>query len=123
MTDRTKFFLIEEFEGGAFVSPLETVRSFADEQVRGEWNKVLGILDNASAHKIAVDLGKLSFFGSAMLEWIVLVGKHVKEAGGTMVLCNAEEPTLEVLKIARFDTLYPIVPTRDEARALLDKDD
>lgn len=115
----TRFFSIEEFEGGAFVTPLETVRSFSDEEVRGEWDDVLVILDDSSSHKIAVDLGRLSFFGSAMLEWIVLLGRHVRSKGGDMVLCNPEAATLDVLKIARFDTLYPIVETRDEALAKL----
>ncbi len=115
----TKFFSIEEFEGGAFVSPLQTVRSFADEQVRGEWEKLLEILTEADAKKIAVDLSQLSFFGSTMLEWIVLLGKHVKAHGGHLVICCANGPTLEVLKIAKFDTLYPIIETRELAKARL----
>jgi anti-anti-sigma factor len=115
----TKFFSIEEFDGGAFVSPLESVRSFSDEMVRGEWEQVLSLLDAANAKQIAIDLGQLSFFGSTMLEWIVLVGKYVKDANGHVVLCNGSAMTIEVLEIARFDTLFPIVETREEAREKL----
>ena len=117
----TKFFSIEEFDGGTFVSPLESVRSFSDEMVRGEWEQVLSMLDEANVNKIAIDLGQLSFFGSTMLEWIVLVGKHVHSADGHIVLCNGEPLTIEVLKIARFDTLFDIVDTREDARARLDE--
>ncbi len=117
----TKFFSIEEFDGGAYVSPLESVRSFSDEMVRGEWEQVLSMLDEANVNKIAIDLGQLSFFGSTMLEWIVLVGKHVHSADGHIVLCNGEPLTIEVLKIARFDTLFDIVDTREDARARLDE--
>lgn len=114
-----KFFSVEEFEGGAFVTPLETVRDFADEEVRGEWTSLLGILTAGNITRIAVDLSSLSFFGSTMLEWIVLLNKHVKACGGRVVLCEAQGATLEVLKISRFDTLYPIVETREEAQAKL----
>ena len=117
----TKFFSIEEFDGGTYVSPLESVRSFSDEMVRGEWEQVLSMLDEANVNKIAIDLGQLSFFGSTMLEWIVLVGKHVHSADGHIVLCNGEPQTIEVLKIARFDTLFDIVDTREDARARLDE--
>ena len=107
MTALMKFFSIEQFDGGAFVTPLETVHSFTDVEVRSEWEQVLQNTDEANAHKIAVDLGKLSFFGSAMLEWIVLLGRHVKDQGGKLVLCCPEAPTLEVLKIVTPCVLRP----------------
>jgi hypothetical protein len=39
-----------------------------------------------------------------------------------LVICNATGPTHEVLHIAKFDTLYPITTSRQDALAALPDD-
>ena len=101
-------------------SPLESVKSFADEEVRNEWGELISLIESAHAKNLILDLGRLSFFGSTMLEWIVVLGKKVREQQGAMIICNCRPATLEVLHIAKFDTLWPIVETREDAIAKLD---
>lgn len=116
MSERSlKFFAIETVEVGAVISPLETVHDFADEEVRNEWDELMQAIDDAGAKNLILDLSRLSFFGSTMLEWIILLGKRVKANEGRMAICNAAPRTLEVLQIARFDTMWPIFPNREEA--------
>ena len=119
----TKFFQLDEQDQAAVISPLESVKSFADEDVRNEWGELIDLIETAHAKNLILDLGRLSFFGSTMLEWIVVLGKKVREQQGKMVICNCRPATLEVLHIAKFDTLWPIVETREDALAKLTEDE
>lgn len=64
---------------------------------------------------IVVDLGETPYVGSLMLESLRLVWNELSAHGKTMALCNVQEVARDILRLARFDVLWPICDTRQQA--------
>jgi len=97
------------------VAPRGDVSTLAGEDVHSE---LLGLLDQLELAKIThviVDLKRASFFGSSMLGAMNALWGRVRPAGGNIALCNVSETGLEILQVSKFDTLWPICATREEA--------
>jgi anti-anti-sigma factor len=109
-----------EREGDALiVSPLFTFASFAESDISDEWMDVQCQIDSPDIKYVIVDLGQIPYFGSTVLEWMVQMWKRVKAKGGKLATCNASPVGREVLSAARFDLLWGILGTREEAQAWL----
>ena len=53
--------------------------------------------------------------GSTVLEWMVQMWRQAKSKGGTLATCNCSPIGKEVLHAARFDTLWQIFDSRQQA--------
>ena len=65
--------------------------------------------------KIAVDFSKTNYISSAGLRVILKTAKILKQKGGAIVLCNANEQVNEVLEISGFLTLLKCCDSLDLA--------
>ncbi len=95
------------------------VSSLADQNVLNELEGIRNLRREIGCHKLIIDLGEASFFGSSMLELIRILWNDVSSCGGKLVLCNPSPVGREVLAVSKFDCLWPITDTRDKALALL----
>jgi anti-anti-sigma factor len=113
-------YLRSEQQGDALVvSPLFTFATFTEPDIASEWSAVQERLDSSEVQHVVVDLGQIPYFGSTVLEWMVQMWKRVRDKGGRFAACNASPIGREVLTIARFDKLWGIFDSRDEALAWL----
>ncbi|MFH1922297.1 MAG: STAS domain-containing protein [Planctomycetota bacterium] len=97
------------------VAPRGDVSTLAGEDVHAE---LLGLLDQlqlAEVKYVVIDLKRAAYFGSSMLGAMNALWGRVRPAGGNMALCNVSETGLEILQVSKFDTLWPIFATREEA--------
>lgn len=109
------YFLVEEC-GECFVITLQSnLGSLEVERVRDELAVVHDVLRQSRKYHVVIDLSQMAYFGSTVLEWMLAVWKQVKEHDGRMALCNVSDTGLEILHSARFETLWPIYPTRADA--------
>jgi anti-sigma B factor antagonist len=97
------------------VAPLFTFASFTEADIADEWRAVQDELDAPGIKNVVVDLGEIPYFGSTVLEWMVQMWKRAKAKGGTLATCNCSQVGKEVLHAARFDTLWQIFDSRDQA--------
>ncbi|MES2697115.1 MAG: STAS domain-containing protein [Verrucomicrobiota bacterium] len=67
------------------------------------------------AKRVVLDLGAVNYVSSAGLRTIVQVAKQVAAAGGRTALCSVQQPVREIVSIAGFDTMLPMVAGRAEA--------
>ena len=105
-----------EQEGDALVvTPLFTFSSFTEGDLVVEWNHILQTIDGEEVKHVVVDLGSIPYFGSTLLDWMVQMWKKADAKGGKLAVCNASQVGREVLGIARFDTLWGIFGSRQEA--------
>ena len=65
--------------------------------------------------KIVIDFSKTDYLSSAGLRVLLKSAKLLKQKGGTIVLCNANEQIYEVFEISGFLTLMSHFSTLDEA--------
>lgn len=97
------------------VSPLFTFGRFTEGDLVEEWIQILQRIDGPDVKHIVVDLGYIPYFGSTLLDWMVQMWKRAKDKGGSLVACNPSQVGREVLSIAKFDKLWGIYGSRDEA--------
>ncbi len=83
--------------------------------VRPQVESLLGQLQQPEAVGVVVDLERVAWFGTSMLEVIHVLWRRVHPRGGKVALCNVSPVGREVLRVSQFDTLWTICATRDEA--------
>jgi len=112
--------LLTQSEGRVFiVLPTGDVGGLVSEQVSLEVDDVLAEIDEAAAKEVVVDFSNVKFFGSCLLAAIQRIWKHLRRHDGKLVLCNVPDVGLEVLRVSRFDELWPIYPSRQDAKSSL----
>lgn len=97
--------------------PLVNVSSLAAEHVQRELNEILGLIERREVASCVIDFEEIEFFGSEMLAVIQMIWKRSKNGGGRMAVCGICELGREVIHVAKFDLLWPIYDTREEALA------
>lgn len=83
---------------------------------------VLDSIRAASYPLVLVDLTDVDSFGSPVLAILIRCWKLVSEKGGEMALAGVSPDVRKLLKITKFDTLWAIYKTRDEAMQALAAD-
>lgn len=97
------------------VAPLFTFATFTEADLVEEWRALQEQLDQPGIKNVVVDLGEIPYFGSTVLEWMVQMWRRAKAKGGTLATCNCSPIGKEVLHAARFDTLWQIFDSRQQA--------
>jgi anti-sigma B factor antagonist len=73
------------------------------------------LVDEYSLDKIVVNFSGVTYMSSAVMGKLVSLLKKVQAAGGRLVLCSIEDSIYEIFEIMRFDKMFDIRPTEDEA--------
>lgn len=97
------------------VQPRGTVSSLVREDDPPHWDELAGQLNEGRLRSVVVDFGDVPYFGARMLEALRVLGHHVQNVGGEMVLCNVSDMAREVLRVSRFDSRWSIYGSREEA--------
>jgi anti-anti-sigma factor len=104
--------------GCLWVTPKGKMTYFAEPGPDVDWKALQLEISLWNPPRVIVDLRHMSHLGSTVLEWLVVIWKRVREKGGTLVLFKPTEVGREVLHLARFDTIWPIVDSVEEAVGL-----
>lgn len=112
-----KFFRVEQVGSTLVFSAVGNLGSLVEEEVREEWDALLKQLDTFNCRNAVIDLGALDYFGSIMLELLVVLWKRVSSRKGKLAICRVSDVGREILHTAKFHTIWPIVNSRDEALA------
>jgi anti-anti-sigma factor len=114
---KPKFFRVEPAGETLVFTATNNMGSLVEDDVRDEWEALLREFEVHNARHAVIDLGALDYFGSIMLELMVVLWKRVSAKRGKLVICNVSHVGKEILHTAKFHTIWPIVATRDEALA------
>lgn len=114
MTD-SRFFSVAVERKALVVTPLQNISSLADAEVSSQWGDILSQLEQSGAKHVVFDFEKLSYFGSSMLEAMLVLWKRIHPDDGKMAICNTADSAREILQLSKFDTIWPIYDSRQEA--------
>ncbi len=78
-------------------------------------NEIIPDLDALRNPALLVDLSALDYMGSSMVALLVRLWKAVQKKNGRMVVQSEQKMVTEVLNIAGLNSLWDVVPTREEA--------
>ena len=111
----SKIFETEIQDNTLIVAPRGDVSTLAGEDVHAELPSLLDHLQQSEVKYVVFDLKKAVYFGSILLGAMSALWGRIRHRGGKMAVCNVSDTGLEILQVARFDTLWPICATREEA--------
>jgi anti-anti-sigma factor len=110
-------FTAERLDDVLCVVPQIDVTGVDQEAVQADVAALLAMLADVEPRHVVFDFHALPYFGSAMLEAMLALWRHVRSRGGRLAVCNLSDAEREVLATVKFDTLWPIGKTRDDAVA------
>jgi anti-anti-sigma factor len=112
-------FELEDQDGVLIVVPLGSASTLGGEDVQRELAELFGRIERSRLRHAVIDFSRLNYFNSSMLGILHAIWKRVRTAQGRMAICQLSDVCREILKITRFDTVWPIYATRSDALAAL----
>ena len=112
---RTPLIIAEPSDDTLILSAVSSINMLLDVEVREECDLLVEQLSHHSATNLVIDLGAVDHFGSVILELMVDLWKHIKTGTGKFVVCNVPAVGKQVLRVTNLDTLWTILPSREEA--------
>ena len=97
----------------------DSVSNMPDHTILSDLEEIRRQRREIGCTKLIFDLGKAQYFGSTLLELIRVVWNDLTALNGKLILCNPSPFGREVLEIAKFHQIWPLLGTRAEALALL----
>ncbi|MFW6189209.1 MAG: anti-sigma factor antagonist [Planctomycetota bacterium] len=73
------------------------------------------LVDQHHLEKIVVNFENVSYMSSAVMGKLVALLKKVQSEGGELKLCNIEESIYEIFEIMRFDKMFDIEQSEEDA--------
>jgi len=110
-----RFFAVHVEGSTLIVAPTGPVSNLVGHEVQPELSQLLDLFQKEQCRDVLVDMEKVSFFGSVLLGALNSIFRQVRQRAGKMVICCLSGVGREVIHVARFDTLWEIYPTREEA--------
>ena len=89
--------------------------SLVGEEMAYELTGLLDQFGKSDLRSAVIDLRNSPYFGTSMLQVMTAIWKRVRAQGGKMAVCGLSDTGLEVLQVTRFDTLWPICSSQEEA--------
>ncbi|HYW81204.1 MAG TPA: STAS domain-containing protein [Thermoguttaceae bacterium] len=123
-------FSVESENETLIVTPLRSVGSLAEENVRPELDAIIEEIRQRELKHAVIDLREITYFGTSMLEAMFAIWRRIRTdhnesaegetpqaetIRGQMTLCNVSTMGREILRVSRFDTLWPICDSKDDA--------
>lgn len=114
-----QYFRCEKDGTVLVVQVLRPVGSLAEQDVMKELDRILAVAAELPTCKVIIDFGQASYFGSSLLEALRIIWTKIEHHEGRMMLCNLAPVGKEIIQIAKFDHLWPVCSTREEALRLI----
>jgi anti-anti-sigma factor len=108
--------VVEHSSGAVVIAPQGTVDAHSAPEVRSRIDQVL----DGGTTRLVLNLEEVPFLDSAGLAILVSAHKRAKELDGNVVLIWPRDETVQrILRLTRFDKVFQITASVDEALAAL----
>ena len=113
-----------DFAGTTLViTPTGPVSNLAAQEMLSEVGPLQALARSDQCRDVVVDMEKVTFFGSVLLGVLNSLSRQVRRRQGRFVLCGLSQVGGEVIHATKFDTLWPIYSSREEALKALGKEE
>jgi len=112
---QSSFIEIDRPEQGIVViTPTTDIDMSRSPELRSTIRQEMG----ATVHKMIIDLDEVHYMDSSGLATLVEAMRNASKSDIKLVICNMNQKVSAIFEIARLDTFFSIVSTRDEAVSL-----
>jgi len=102
-------------QGDVGVVSFRTSRVLDQSNVQQLGDELDGLLKNYKLKRIVLNFENVQYMSSAVMGKLVSLYKQLQPLGGELRLCGIGQSIFEIFKIMRFDKLFTIRDTEDEA--------
>ena len=113
--DEPNLFTINRDGAILIIALPKTALSFAEQVIQEQVQTILEHLKDPTVANLVIDFGQCPYFGSAILGAILRFYNAVQDRQGKCAACNLSKDGCEILRIAKFDTIWPVFDSREEA--------
>ncbi len=110
-----KYFPFRQEADILIVMPTGPISNLSGQEVQSEWEQVVCYVRQRQCRHVLVDMEKVTFFGSVFLSELNALWKQGHQHGGRLALCQLTPLGDEIIRAAKFDALWEIYPTREDA--------
>ena len=110
-----RFFDAKDEGKTLVVASVTDIGGLVGEEMAYELTGLLERFESSDLRNVVIDLEESPYFGTSMLQVMTALWKRVRARGGKMALCRVSNTGREILRVTRFDTLWPICDGRNEA--------
>lgn len=99
------------------LNPMIHLGSLHEPEIVHETDDLLEIINKPGdgPTNLVIDLAFGEYLGTAMLGAVVKLWKRVSQRGGRMALCNVSDNVIQVLRVTKLHTIWPIYASREQA--------
>lgn len=115
-----KVFRTEETPEALLISLGKDVSTFISDDISLDAEEVANRVRSMNAPRVIIDFHEREYFGSALLEAILVIWHAVRDQKGKMALCRVSKVGRELLGLARFQTFLPICDSLEDAQHALE---
>ncbi len=113
----TKLFSTYCRDHALVVAPMAPIGSLYVVGVRKEAEGLMAEVHAAGVKKVVFDMSRADYFGSQVIELMILVWRRLAAVQGSLALCRMSPAAREMMHIVNLDTIWRICDTLDEALA------
>jgi anti-anti-sigma factor len=110
-----QIFARETLGSTVILNPLIHLGSLNEPEISLETQELLDFLNRSASANLVIDLANGDYLGTSMLGAIIKLWKRVSQRGGRLALCNVSESVVQVLRVTKLQTVWPIYATREQA--------
>src|SRR5215467_13148464 len=101
----------EQIDGGVIFRPKGRIDGNELIQTEARVDELI----ESGQKRLMIDMSGADFINSAGLRMLLIIGKRLQGAGGTLSLFALQENVARVFEIARFNNIFPIYNNQSEA--------
>jgi anti-anti-sigma factor len=113
----TKLFSTYSRDHSLVVAPIEPIGSLYAVDVRKEAEGLMAEVNAQGVNKVVFDMSRADYFGSQVIELMIIVWRRLASVHGTLSLCRMSPAAREMMHIVNLDSIWRICDTLDEALA------
>jgi anti-anti-sigma factor len=99
------------------VAPTESIGSLHAVGVRKVAEGLMAEVHAAGVKKVVFDMSRADYFGSQVIELMIVVWRRLAAEQGTLTFCRMSPAAREMMHIVNLDSIWRIYDTLDEALA------
>jgi anti-sigma B factor antagonist len=111
MAEETMKVTAESREGATIIAPEGDIDLARSPTLRSSLRQA----QNTRPPRLIVDLGQVDYMDSSGIATLVEALQNARRASTRLVLCGMKDRVRSIFEIARLDTVFTIVETRDNA--------
>lgn len=106
---------IDQENGIQIVRMDATYTAFHEDVLDEAEQTMLQSVETHPVPRIVLDFSQTDYFSSMFIEVLFRVWNRVRNRGGQFTICGLQPVCLDILQIAKLDSIWDIVPTVDDA--------